>query len=194
MQDLAKLFAQIEQLSPESRTKLADYVAFLQWQEGQGQTQEAKNWSYSFIETFKKATVRASDEPAGLDVKLALAIVGGESRPALWAHPPVTGQTIIEFYIPIPQQVRDIQLGLAIGIRDGAQLSENNLVAFGVRVNGGRVWGRQTNEQSWQEATVALNLTAGDMARFEFTTEALGNHEWTWAVWSNLELTGKSDT
>jgi hypothetical protein len=194
LQDLAKLFAQIEQLSPESRTKLADYVAFLQWQEGQGQTQEAKNWSYSFIETFKKATVRASDEPAGLDVKLALAIVGGESRPALWAHPPVTGQTIIEFYIPIPQQVRDIQLGLAIGIRDGAQLSENNLVAFGVRVNGGRVWGRQTNEQSWQEATVALNLTAGDMARFEFTTEALGNHEWTWAVWSNLELTGKSDT
>lgn len=166
-------------------------MAFLQWQERLSPEHEIKSWSYSFIETFKKATVRASDDPAGLDVKLAPAIVGGASRSALWAHPPVAGQTIIEYYIPIPQQVRDIQLSLAIGIRDGAHLSENNLVAFGVRVNGARVWGRQTNEKVWQEATLALNLTAGDIIRFEFTTEALGNHEWTWAVWGNPELTGK---
>jgi hypothetical protein len=32
---------------------------------------------------------------------------------------------------------------------------------------------------------------AGDMARIEFTTEALGSHEWTWAVWGSPELYGK---
>jgi hypothetical protein len=118
-------------------------------------------------------------------------LVGGESRPALWAHPPVTGQAIIEFHVPVPQQVSDIQLTLAIGIRDGSQIAKNNLVAFGVKVNGLRVWGQQTNEQRWIKAGIPLDLVAGDIVRVEFTTEALGSHEWTWAVWGGPELTGQ---
>ncbi len=126
-----------------------------------------------------------------MDVKLAPAIVGGESRPAMWAHPPVVGQAVLEYYVPIPQQVSELRLRVAIGIRDGAQISEDNLVAFGVKVNGLRVWGQQTNAQTWQVAEIPLNLLTGDMARFEFTTEALGSHQWTWAVWGSPELSGK---
>ena len=82
-------------------------------------------------------------------------------------------------------------LGLAIGIRDGSEIAENNLVAFGVKMNGLRVWGQQTNERRWIEADIPLDLMAGDMVRFEFTTEALARHEWTWAVWGGPELTGR---
>jgi hypothetical protein len=190
LNDLSKLMAQIEQLSLESRAKLTDYIAFLQWQEEQEQTQEIKNWSYSFIEAFKTASVYATEKPAGMDVKMAPAVVGGEKRPALWAHPPLVGQAVIEYYVPIPHQLKNIQLRLAFGIRDGAQIFDSNLVAYGVKVNGIRVWGQQSNTLAWQEANIALAVTAGDMVRFEFTTEALNSHEWTWAVWGNPELIG----
>ena len=126
-----------------------------------------------------------------MDIKMAPATVGGQSRPALWAHPPLVGQAVIEYHVPIPQQVKGVQLRLAIGIRDGAKIAPDNLVAFGVRVNGLRVWGQQTNAQSWQEIQVPLNVLTGDMARIEFTTETLGSHQWTWAVWGTPELVGK---
>jgi hypothetical protein len=173
---------------------LEDYIAFLQWREGQGQAAATANWSFSFIEAFKTASISASENPAGMDVQMGPALVGGQRRPALWAHPPVAGQAVIEYYVPIPQQVSEVQLRLAIGIRDGAQIAEHNLVAFGVRVNGARVWGQQSNTLAWQEVTIPLDLSAGDMVRFEFTTEALNGHEWTWAVWGSPELRGKLGT
>ena len=190
MNDLSPLFDQIKQLSGDSQAKLAEYVAFLQWQEARLGQPSATGWSFSFIEAFKQASSQATIDPAGMDIKMAPAAVGGQSRPALWAHPPVTGQAVIEYYVPIPEQVSDIRLNLAFGIRDGAQMAEDNLVAFGVKVNGMRVWGQQSNAQTWQEAAIPLTMTAGDVVRFEFTTEALGSHEWTWAVWGNPELTG----
>ena len=190
MNDLSPLFDQIKQLSGDSQAKLAEYVAFLQWQEARLAQPSATGWSFSFIEAFKQASSQATIDPAGMDIKMAPAAVGGQSRPALWAHPPVTGQAVIEYYVPIPEQVSDIRLNLAFGIRDGAQMAEDNLVAFGVKVNGMRVWGQQSNAQTWQEAAIPLTMTAGDVVRFEFTTEALGSHEWTWAVWGNPELTG----
>jgi hypothetical protein len=191
LEKLSQLISQIKKLSPDSRTRLGQYIEFLQWQEARRQAQATTSWSFSFIEAYGEAFVTTTEEPAGLDVKMAPAMVGGENRPALWAHPPVTGQAIIEFHVPVPQQVSDIQLSLAIGIRDGSQISENNLVAFGVMVNGLRVWGQQTNERRWIEAGIPLDLVAGDIVRVEFTTEALGRHEWTWAVWGGPELTGK---
>ena len=190
MSDLSNIIKQIELLSPENRAALAKFIEFLQWQEAQTKMPQAKGWSFSFIEAFKDAAAHASDDPAGIDVKMAPATVGGESLPALWAHPPVVGQAIIEYHVPLPRQVNAVRLRLAIGIRDGAQIARNSLVAFGVKVNGLRVWGRQSNESTWQGVEIPLDLTPGDMVRFEFTTEALGSHEWTWAVWGNPELAG----
>jgi len=169
-------------------------VAFLQWQEAQGQNVEAEGWSFSFIETFHEAAVYASREAAGMDVKMAPAMVGGETRPALWAHPPLAGQVLIEYHVPVPQQVSAIRLRAAIGIRDGAEIAPDNLVAFSVRVNGLRVWGQQSNSQAWQMVEIPLDLISGDIARLEFATEALGSHQWTWAVWGSPELQGKVAT
>jgi hypothetical protein len=188
--DLPEIIKQVEQLSPESRVILAKYIEFLQWQEAKNRLAPVSDWSYSFVEAFKEANVQASQNAAGMDIKMAPAIVGGESRPALWEHPPLAGQAVIEYFVPIPQEVSNLHLKLAIGIRDGAEISEDNLVAFGVRVNGLRVWGQQTNAQTWAETTVPLNIQTGDIARVAFTTEALGQHQWTWAVWGNPELYG----
>jgi hypothetical protein len=190
LKDLA-LIQQIEQLSAESQAKVAEYVAFLQWHEAQQQAAAVEGWSFSFIEAFKAAAVSASREAGGMDVKMAPATVGGETQPALWAHPPVVGQAVIEYHVPVPQQVREVRLRLAIGIRDGARIAPDNLVAFSVRVNGLRVWGQQSNAQSWQAVEIPLKLLSGDIARVEFATEALGSHQWTWAVWGNPELVGQ---
>jgi hypothetical protein len=191
LSDIAQLIQQIEQLSPEGQAQLAEYVMFLIWQEEQKQAQEVSSWSFSFVEAFKKASIHSSQDPAGMDVKMAPATVGGETQMALWAHPPLMGQTIIEYHVPIPQKVDLVRLKVAFGIRDGSQIAEDNLVAFSIRVNGLRVWGEQTNTQYWQPADIPLSLPAGDIARIELTTETLGSHEWTWAVWGSPELVGR---
>jgi hypothetical protein len=191
MTHLNQLSQQIEHLSAENQAKVADYVAFLQWQEAQAQAATVQAWSFSFVEAFKEAAIYASQDAAGMDVKLAPAVVGGETRPALWAHPPLVGQAVIEYHVPVLSQVGEVRLRLAIGIRDGAEIAPDNLVAFSVRVNGLRVWGRQSNTQTWQEAEIPLELIAGDMVRVEFATEVLNSHQWTWAVWGEPELRGR---
>lgn len=191
MDDLANLTSQIEQLSTDSQARLLEYIAFLRWQDNQVKTATPVAWSFSFIEGFREADVYASRDAAGMDVKMALAVVNGESRPALWAHPPVAGRAVIEYHVPIPQQVHNIQLRLAIGIRDGAKIAENNLVAFSVHINDMRVWGQQSNRKAWQDVVTPLDLVTGDIIRIKFSTEALGSHEWTWAVWGSPELVGE---
>ncbi len=191
MTDLTELIEQIKQLAPDNQAKLADYVAFLHWLETQAEAASIKNWSFNFIEAFKEAAVYATQKAGGMDVKMAPAVVGGESRPALWAHPPLAGQAVIEYHVPVPQGVKQLRLRLAFGIRDGAEIAEDNLVAFTVKLNGLRVWGQQSNTQSWQEVTIPLDLPAGDIARLAFTTEALNQHQWTWAVWGEPELSGR---
>ena len=189
--DIIELINQIKQLAPESQARLAEYVTFLQWCEEQQRAHELRGWSFSLIEAFKTAGVHSSQDPAGMDVKLAPATVGQESLPALWAHPPVVGQALIEYHIPIPQHIQQVRLKLAYGIRDGAEIAEDTLVAFGVRVNGVRAWGQQTNTQQWQATDIPLDLSSGDITRLELTTETLGSHEWTWAVWGQPELVGR---
>lgn len=192
MSELQEIIKQVEALSPESRAELVKYIEFLQWQESRQNLAAMSNWSFSFIEAFQEANIQTSQDAAGMDAKLSPAVVGGETLPSLWAHPPLVGQTVIEYFVPIPQHVSNLYLRLSFGIRDGAEMDEDNLVAFGVRVNGLRAWGQQTNQQRWQTANIRLNVSSGDIARIEFTTEALGSHEWTWAVWGNPELYGAS--
>ncbi len=191
--NLDDLIRRIKRLSSENQARLADYAAFLQWQEEREQARTVTGWSFSFIEHFKEAAVYASQDQTGMDARLAPATVGGQRRPALWAHPPLAGQAVIEYHVPIPQKVSDVRLRLAIGIRDGAKIAEDNLVAFSVKLNGLRVWGQQSNAQSWQNFTIVLDLTAGDITRIAFCTEALDNHQWTWAVWGEPELKGISE-
>jgi len=192
---LHALYQELGVLSATDHQKVRDYVAFLRWQaERAGATspspdRTARPWQFNLLEHFAGADVRASRNPAGMEVKAAEATVGGEQRPALWQHPPVDGESLIEFHVPVPAGLTDLRLRFAVGIRDGAQAGDR-LVAFRVRMDGWQVWSRAVWPTQWEPVEIPLPLRAGNILRLAFATDGLGNHEWAWAVWGEPVLVG----
>lgn len=189
-------------LSPADQERVAEYIAFLRWRAERpaatGDATAAHPWRFNFLEHFAEAEVRAtanrpgsSKDAAGMEVKIAEAAVGGERRPALWQHPPVSGESLVEFHVPIPAGLRDLRLRFAIGIRDGAQ-GEEQLVAFRVRLDGWQVWSRAAYPRAWEPFEVALPFRAGNILRLAFATDGLGVHQWAWAAWGEPVLEARS--
>jgi hypothetical protein len=180
-------------LSPEDQVLVRDYVAYLRWRAGRMQQDAlippARTWRMPFLEQLGNAAVHATREPAGMEVKGAEATVGGESRPALWQHPPVNGESVVEFHIPVPKNLKDLRLRFLIGIRDGARATDR-LVAFRIRVDGWQVWSHAAWPTSWRSFELGLPFHAGDVLRIAFATDGLGDHKWAWAVWGEPELIG----
>ena len=182
-------------LSPVDQTLARDYIAFLRWRaehDASGRANpegSAHPWQFNLLEHFADADVRASRAPAGMEVKAAEATVGGERRPALWQHPPLDGESVVEFHVPIPAGLRDLRLRFAAGMRDGAQPGDR-LVAFRVRVDGWQVWSRAAWPMRWEPVEVPLPLQAGSVLRLAFATDGLGAHIYAWAAWGEPVLTG----
>jgi hypothetical protein len=126
-----------------------------------------------------------------MEVKIAEATVGGERRPALWQHPPVIGESQIEFHVPIPAGLRapGARLRFSIGIREGAQ-AQDRLAAFRVRADGWQIWSRAAWSTTWQPVEITLPFQAGNVLRLAFATDALGSYPFAWAVWGEPELIG----
>jgi hypothetical protein len=180
-------------LSAADQALVRDFAAFLQWRSGQTRqelfTAPERTWRMNFLEQLGRANVRATRDPAGMEVKGAEATVGGESRPALWQHPPVNGESVVEFHVPVPKGLKNLRLRFAIGIRDGARAADR-LVAFRVRVDGWQVWSHAAWPTSWRSFELGLPFHAGNVLRIAFATDGLGDHKWAWAVWSEPELFG----
>jgi hypothetical protein len=180
-------------LSPADQALAREFIAFLEWRSGRARQEvfatPARTWRLDFLEQLGSASVRATRDPAGMEVKGAEATVGGESRPSLWQHPPVSGESSVEFHIPVPQGLKDLRLRFAIGIRDGARAADR-LVAYRVRVDGWQVWSQAAWPTSWRSLELALPFRAGDVLRIAFATDGLGDHKWAWAVWGEPELIG----
>jgi len=180
-------------LSPEDQALVRDYIAYLRWRSGKTR-QDAlatpmPGWRLAFLEQLSNANVHATRDPAGMEVKGAEATVGGESRPSIWQHPPVNGESVIEFHVPVPKGLKGLRLRFAIGIRDGARAADR-LVAFRVRLDGWQVWSHAAWPTSWRSFELALPFHAGDILRVAFATDGLGDHKWAWAVWGEPELIG----
>ena len=195
MTDLETIVHDLTSLSPADQERVRDYVAFLHWRASRDDAGLAKPessehpWCFSFLEHFPEADLYASRNAAGMEVKIAEATVGRERRPAIWQHPPVTGESAIEYHVAIPAGLRDLRLRFAIGIRDGAQ-SVDHLVAFRVRVDGWQIWSRAAWPTTWQPFEIALPFRAGNILRLTFATDALGSHPFARAVWGEPEVTG----
>jgi hypothetical protein len=186
-------FAAFAALPPGDQASVRDYIAFLQWRAGQGH-QDSGNaptraWRLSLLEHLGEAAIRATRDPGGMEVKGAEATVGGMAKPALWQHPPVNGESVVEFHVPIPSGLQNLHLRFAIGIRDGANATDR-LVAFRVRVDGWQVWSQAAWPTLWRPVELGLPLHAGDVLRIAFATDGLGVHKWAWAVWGEPELIG----
>jgi hypothetical protein len=188
-----ELMRRIAALSEEERGQVRDFVTFLEWRRGEGRSDVAAaqaGWRFNFLEHFAEADTRASKNPAGMEVKVAAATANGVPRPALWQHPPVKGESLVEYHVPVPAGVRDLRLKFSTGIRDGAQ-GQEQLVAFRVKVDGWQVWSRADWPRQWSSAEIELPFQAGNVLRLAFATDALGSHQWAWAAWAEPELVGR---
>ena len=190
-------FSALATLAPADQALVRDYIAFLQWRAAQAHEESAstpaRTWRLSFLEHLAEASVHATRDPAGMEVKGAEATVGGEGRPALWQHPPVNGESVVEFHVPVPSGLKNLRLRFAVGVRDGARATDR-LVAFRVRVDGWQVWSQAAWPTSWRPFELGLPFHAGDVLRIAFVTDGLGEHKWAWAVWGEPELIGLQTT
>lgn len=192
MVQLEEIVSQLESLTPESLAELGRFVEYLKWKQaplpaaGGGQS-----WAFDFVEHFRRAVLTADYDPAGMEVQVGEAVCAGASRMALWQHPPVQGSAIVEYQVPVPANVSSLCLCFATGIRDGSQLAEGNLVAFRVFVNDWKIWSGTQRVREWKEYEIDMPTLPGDVARIQFVTDGLGNHEWAWAVWGEPRLVGE---
>jgi len=148
-------------------------------------------WSFDFLENLREATLSASRDPAGMEIRVADATCGGVTRPALWEHPPASGSANVGFLVPVPSGLNPIKLKFATGIRDGAELPTDRGVAFRVLVNGWKLWSTVKNARAWEEHELEMPQIGSDVARIEFVTDGLGDSRWNWAVWGEPRLEGE---
>ena len=194
MATLEEIASQLETLTPDSLAELARFIEYLKWREGPlPATDRDWGWSFDFVEHFRRATVTADHEPAGMEVRVGEATCDGDSRMALWQHPPVRGSASVEYQVPVPADVKRLQLRFATGIRDGSHLAEGNVVAFRVFVNDWKIWSDTQHARQWKTQEILMPSLPGDVARIAFVTDGLGNHQWAWSVWGEPRLVGERD-
>ena len=191
MATLEELIDELESLTPQSMEELARFVRYLRWKQGPTQAESGGAWTFDFVEHFRRAIVGADNDPGGMEINVGEAACGDEWRMALWEHPPLRGSAMVEYQVPVPATVRNLCLQFATGIRDGSQLADGNVVAFRVFVNGWKLWSETQHQIRWKEHKLAMPALAGDVARIQFFTDGLGNHEWAWAVWGEPKLIGE---
>ncbi len=195
--ELDALMRRIADLSDESLILLSQYISFLKWQEEQWHSPEVWEdvgeevvWVYDLIEHFGQAHQAATVDAKGMEVKMAPASCEGVIRPAIWQHPPVTGEAVLEYQIDVPLNMDALKLKFAAGVRDGALLSEENQVAFRIRVNGRLIWSHLKAEATWDDFLVDMPTLSGQTMVVQLITDALGNSRWNWAVWGEPQVIG----
>jgi hypothetical protein len=192
MVSLEEIVNEMESLSADSLAELARFLEYLKWKQSPLPAQAAgRPWAFDFVENFRRAIISADYDPAGMEVTVGEAACDGDCRMALWQHPPVQGSAIVEYQVPVPADVRNLRLCFATGIRDKSQLAAGNVVAFRIFVNDWRMWSDTQHNRKWKGHEIAMPTLPGDVARIQFVTDGLGNHQWAWAVWGEPRLIGE---
>jgi len=192
MTTLEEVTDELESLTPDSLAELGRFVEYLKWKQGSKPTElPGQPWVFDFVEHFRQSIVTADRGPAGMEVRVGEATCDSDSRMALWQHPPVQGSAIVEYQVPVPADVSKLRLIFSTGIRDGSELATGNVVAFRIFVNDWRMWSDTQHAHRWKEHEILMPALPGDVARVQFVTDGLGNHQWAWAVWGEPRLVGE---
>jgi hypothetical protein len=192
MANLEEIVNQLESLTEGNLGEVARFVEYLRWKQGVAPMGAGgQSWNFDFVENFRRASVSADQDPAGMEVQVGEASCGGDLRMALWQHPPVRGTAVVEYQVPVPADVRNPCLSFATGIRDGSELAPGNVVAFRIFVNDWKIWSDTQHVRTWKEHELAMPTLPGDIARVQFVTDGLGNHRWAWAAWAEPRLVGE---
>lgn len=198
MATIEEVTALLQELSPRALEEVQTFVESLRRKEAPiadatiPRQSEGAAWSFDFLENFRGATVAASRDPAGMEIKVGDATCSGVTRAALWEHPPVSGSASVGYLVPVPTGLQKIKLRFAIGIRDGSELPTDRVVAFRVLVNGWKLWSTVKNARAWEEHEIEMPQVSSDVARIEFGTDGLGDSRWNWSVWGEPRLEGES--
>ncbi|MCY3901900.1 MAG: hypothetical protein OXL39_14690 [Caldilineaceae bacterium] len=197
---LDAVIRRIRDLNEQSLLQLSQYVGYLKWQEelwhslmeeeGAGDDEFVLVWQCDLLEAFPESRQSATRTSDLMEVRLDTASCGLVQRPALWQHPPVEGSAVVEYELRVPAEVDRLRLRFAIGIRDGAQMQDDNFCAFRVLLNGVRVWSDTKQTCSWERFVADLPNQAGQPAVLQLMTDGLGNSRWNWAVWAEPQLLG----
>ena len=197
---LDAVIRRIRDLNEQSLLQLSQYVGYLKWQEELWQSlmeEEVADddefvlvWTCDLLEAFPESRHSATRTSDLMEVRLDTASCGLVQRPALWQHPPVEGSAVVEYELRIPAEVERLRLQFAVGIRDGAQMQDDNFCAFRVLLNGVRVWSDTKQTCSWERFVTDLPNQSGQPAVLQLMTDGLGNSRWNWAVWAEPQLLG----
>ncbi len=197
---LDAVIRRIRDLNEQSLLQLSQYVGYLKWQEELWQSlmeEEVADddefvlvWTCDLLEAFPESRQSATRTSDLMEVRLDTASCGLVQRPALWQHPPVEGSAVVEYELRVPAEVERLRLQFAVGIRDGAQMQDDNFCAFRVLINGVRVWSDTKQTCSWERFVTDLPNQAGQPAVLQLMTDGLGNSRWNWAVWAEPQLLG----
>jgi hypothetical protein len=192
MATLEEVVNSLDSLNAESLDDVVQFAGYLKWKQGPSAAAGGGlPWAFDFVEHFGEASFRADQDPAGMDLQVGEAVCGDEWQMAVWQHPPVSGSAILEYQVPVPEDVGKLRLTFSTGIRDGSQLAPGNVVAFRVFVNDWKVWSETQHLRRWKRHEISLPTLPGDLTRIHFVTDGLGNHEWAWAVWGEPRLLGQ---
>ena len=193
------LTRRIADLSDDSLAQLSQYISYLKWQEelwnslldDESMSSGRKlSWQYDFLEAYPAARVVSTREPDMMEVKVGMAHCGMVQQMALWEHPPVAGSAVCEYTVDVPASVDSLRMRFAVGIRDGALMSGDNLCAFRIFVNGRRLWSTTKQTNDWERYILDLPSLSGHETVIQFVTDALGDNRWNWAVWAEPQLLG----
>ncbi len=197
---LDAVIRRIRDLNEQSLLQLSQYVGYLKWQEelwqslmeeeGADDDEFVLVWKCDLLEAFPESRQSATRTSDLMEVRLDTASCGLVQRSALWQHPPVEGSAVVEYELRVPAEVERLRLRFAIGIRDGAQMQDDNFCAFRVLLNGVRVWSDTKQTCSWERFVTDLPNQAGQPAVLQLMTDGLGNSRWNWAVWAEPQLLG----
>lgn len=114
---------------------------------------------------------------------------GGEERPAISAHPPEFGATILDYHLLLPDV--PCRLETAIGIGDG---SRSTGVGFRVEVNGHVVFARDIKPPTgWIPVVVDLSPYRGQEIVLSLVTDALDGYHFDWALWGDPRIVSGGD-
>ncbi len=198
---LDAVIRRIHDLNEHSLLQLSQYLGYLKWQEelwqslleeeeGTDEAGFALVWKSDLLQLFSQSRQSATRTPDLMEVRIDTASCGMVQQPALWQHPPVDGSAVVEYDLHVPAEVDRLRMQFAIGIRDGAQMEDDNFCAFRVLLNGVRIWSSTKQSCEWERFVTDLPNQAGQHAVLQLMTDGLGNSRWNWAVWAEPQLLG----
>ena len=114
-------------------------------------------------------------------------------NPAIWAHPPNGGRTVLSWALRLP--ANPLKLGWSAGIIDGAYSDDG--VAFDVRINGLPYWSLVTGihgDNHWTSGQLDLARWQGQNILLELVADSRSNNNADWAAWADLVLSASTTT